>query len=58
MLEAVNADCALINSGTLRSDAIHPQGEFKVRDLKKILPYLDERFSFSFYFKHIVIFFN
>jgi 5'-nucleotidase len=42
MLESVHADCALINSGTLRSDAIHPKGEFKVRDLKKILPYLDE----------------
>jgi hypothetical protein len=42
MLESVPADCALINSGTLRSDAIHPRGEFKVRDLKKILPYLDE----------------
>lgn len=42
MLEAVNADCALMNSGSLRSDMVHPAGEFKVRDLKKILPYLDE----------------
>lgn len=42
MLEAVNADCALLNSGSLRSDMVHPIGEFKVRDLKKILPYLDE----------------
>ena len=42
MLESVNADCAFINSGTLRSDAIHTKGEFRVRDLKKILPYLDE----------------
>lgn len=42
MLEAVNADCAILNSGTLRSDLLHPQGEFKMKDLKKILPYLDE----------------
>jgi 5'-nucleotidase len=41
ILEAVNADCVLINSGTFRSDALHPKGEFKVRDLKSILPFLD-----------------
>ena len=42
MLAAVNADCAFINSGSLRSDCVHSKGIFKVRDLKKILPYLDE----------------
>jgi len=42
MLAAVNADCAFINSGSLRSDCVHSKGVFKVRDLKKILPYLDE----------------
>lgn len=42
MLAAVNADCAILNSGSLRSDVVHPIGEFKVKDLKKILPYLDE----------------
>lgn len=42
MLASVNADCAIINSGSFRSDTLHPIGEFKVRDLKKILPYLDE----------------
>ena len=31
----------IINSGTFRSDQIHPKGEFKVRDLKAILPFLD-----------------
>jgi 5'-nucleotidase len=40
-LEAVNADCCIINSGTFRSDTLHPSGEFKVRDLKKILPFMD-----------------
>ena len=42
MLAAVNVDCAFLNSGTLRSDCVHPAGDFHVRDLKKILPYLDE----------------
>lgn len=42
LLEAVNADCAFLNSGSLRSDCVHPIGDFRVRDLKKILPFLDE----------------
>ena len=42
MLAAVEADCSFINSGSLRSDCVHSIGEFKVRDLKKILPYVDE----------------
>ena len=42
MLEAVEADCAFFNSGSLRSDCVHSIGDFRVRDLKKILPYLDE----------------
>ena len=41
MLSATEADCALINSGTLRSDRIHPKGEFKVKDLLSILPMVD-----------------
>jgi len=32
----------MINSGCLRSDLKHEKGEFKVRDLKKMLPFLDE----------------
>lgn len=47
MLEAVNADCAILNSGTFRSDLLHPTGEFKVRDLKKILPYLGQNVVIS-----------
>jgi hypothetical protein len=42
MLSTINADCAFLNSGTFRSDMVHMSGEFKVRDLKKILPLFDE----------------
>lgn len=42
LLTSVNADCAMLNSGSFRSDVKHEKGEFKVRDLKKILPFLDE----------------
>ncbi|OTF81598.1 5' nucleotidase-like protein [Euroglyphus maynei] len=42
MLYAVpDADFALINSGTLRSDRIHPKGTLKMRDLVNILPYME-----------------
>lgn len=41
MLEAVNADLALLNSGTLRSDTVHPKGPFKMKDLCSILPMVD-----------------
>lgn len=47
MLESVNADCALLNSGTIRSDTLHDVGEFKVKDLKKILPFLDRSIALS-----------
>ena len=42
MLASVKADCAFLNSGSLRSDIIHPKGDFKMKDLRKILPYLSE----------------
>ncbi|KAG7160320.1 Trifunctional nucleotide phosphoesterase protein YfkN-like [Homarus americanus] len=41
MMAACNGDVAILNSGTLRSDRIHPMGEFKMRDLMTILPMLD-----------------
>ncbi|KAH7642407.1 5' nucleotidase-like protein [Dermatophagoides farinae] len=42
MLYAVpDADFALLNSGTLRSDRIHPKGALKMRDLVNILPYME-----------------
>ena len=39
---SVNADCVIINSGTLRSDCITPAGQFTVGDLKKIIPFPDQ----------------
>ncbi|XP_048735520.2 mannosylglucosyl-3-phosphoglycerate phosphatase-like isoform X3 [Ostrea edulis] len=42
MLEISKADCAILNSGTFRSDRIHPKGCFKLRDLLTILPLVDE----------------
>ncbi|XP_037787180.1 mannosylglucosyl-3-phosphoglycerate phosphatase-like isoform X2 [Penaeus monodon] len=41
MMAATNADVAILNSGTLRSDRIHSAGEFKMRDLMTVLPMLD-----------------
>ena len=41
MLTATDADIALLNSGTLRSDRIHRRGNFKLKDLLAILPLVD-----------------
>lgn len=41
MMSATHSDVALLNSGTLRSDRIHPKGPFKMRDLVTILPMMD-----------------
>ena len=41
MLEAMDPDIALLNAGTLRSDAVHPAGSFRLRDLMAILPMID-----------------
>eukprot|EP00057_Strongylocentrotus_purpuratus_P012764 XP_011667238.1 PREDICTED: 5'-nucleotidase isoform X2 [Strongylocentrotus purpuratus] len=41
MLSVLEADVALLNSGTFRSDRIHPAGEFKKRDLLTLLPLID-----------------
>jgi len=41
MVASCNGDCAILNSGTLRSDRIHPAGPFTMRDLMTILPMLD-----------------
>ena len=41
MLHTTDADVALLNSGTLRSDRVHPKGEFKMKDLMAILPMID-----------------
>jgi len=42
MCAALQSDIAMINSGTLRADAIIEKGAIKVRDLVTILPMLDE----------------
>lgn len=41
MLASTHADMAILNSGTLRSDRIHPRGDFRMRDLFNILGYID-----------------
>lgn len=41
MLASTHADLAILNSGTLRSDRIHPKGDFTMRDLFNILGYID-----------------
>mmetsp|Transcript_47718 Transcript_47718/g.139072 ORF Transcript_47718/g.139072 Transcript_47718/m.139072 type:complete len:1627 (-) Transcript_47718:186-5066(-) len=42
MRKALNADLAVLNSGTLRADSIIERGPFKMRDLVSLLPMLDE----------------
>lgn len=41
MLAATHSEVALLNGGTIRSDRVHPKGEFCVRDLLNILPLPD-----------------
>lgn len=41
MVAATNADFALLNSGTFRSDQVHPAGPFFLKDLLTILPMID-----------------
>lgn len=42
ILTAVDADVVIVNSGTLRADRIIPSGPIKLRDLRCILPFLDQ----------------
>ncbi len=37
-MAATGCDVAILNSGSLRSDAIHKEGSFKMKDLMAILP--------------------
>lgn len=41
ILAATGADLVILNSGTLRSDKIHPPGPFTLRDLMSIVPITD-----------------
>ncbi|PNW85315.1 hypothetical protein CHLRE_03g180600v5 [Chlamydomonas reinhardtii] len=40
--KAANAQIAILNGGSLRSDAVHPAGKLKARDFVAILPMVDE----------------
>ncbi|KAG2448377.1 hypothetical protein HYH02_006959 [Chlamydomonas schloesseri] len=40
--KAAGADIAILNGGSLRSDAVHPAGQLKARDWVAILPMIDE----------------
>lgn len=41
VLAATGADLVLLNSGTFRSDQVHPAGDFTMRDLVNIIPMRD-----------------
>lgn len=41
VLAATGADIVIINSGTFRSDQVHPVGPFTMRDLVNIIPMRD-----------------
>lgn len=41
VLSATGADVVIINSGTFRSDQIHPAGPFSMKDLVSIVPMRD-----------------
>jgi len=40
--EATGADCVILNSGSLRSDVIHPAGVLTRRDMMNVLPMVDQ----------------
>ncbi|XP_063218063.1 mannosylglucosyl-3-phosphoglycerate phosphatase isoform X2 [Bacillus rossius redtenbacheri] len=41
VLAATGADLVILNSGTLRSDMVHPAGPFTLRDLVTVVPMMD-----------------
>lgn len=41
VLAATGADLVVLNSGTFRSDQVHPAGDFTMRDLVNIIPMRD-----------------
>ncbi|KAF7278511.1 mannosylglucosyl-3-phosphoglycerate phosphatase isoform X2 [Rhynchophorus ferrugineus] len=41
VLAATGADLVILNSGTFRSDQVHPAGDFTMRDLTNIIPMRD-----------------
>lgn len=41
ILASTGADLVILNSGTLRSDQVHPAGDFTMRDLVNVIPMRD-----------------
>ncbi|KAJ8926041.1 hypothetical protein NQ315_009896 [Exocentrus adspersus] len=41
ILAATGADLVILNSGTFRSDQVHPAGDFTMRDLTNVIPMRD-----------------
>lgn len=41
LLAATGADLVILNSGTFRSDRIHPSGDFTLGDLVNVVPMQD-----------------
>lgn len=41
VLAATGADLVVLNSGTFRSDQVHPAGDFTMRDLVNVIPMRD-----------------
>lgn len=41
VLAATNADCVILNSGTFRSDTVHPAGDLTLEDLVHVIPMMD-----------------
>ena len=48
MVAALNADCALLNSGTLRSDTEHPEGKFYLRVRTQIVIFKEQNKLMNF----------
>ncbi len=42
IMSSVEADCCILNGGSLRSDRIHPPGPFTLKDLRDILSFESE----------------
>ena len=58
MMGALNADCALLNAGTLRSNIKHPAGEFRLRvsqtEINRSLYKIDDMHTILYYTIHLL----
>lgn len=55
LLAATGADLVLINSGTFRSDQVHPPGDFTMGDLMRIIPYNEPTVELNVSGKYCII---